>query len=89
MNKNIKQYSLKEIINSTDHNIATLNKIIISEEEQGECTCALNAMALDMKTSLLVLRETIDEELLEYNLYQIHELTKQLPEIPQIFRSIH
>ena len=78
MNK--EKNNLKDIINATEHNIAVLMTVKSYEEEKGECTCSLNEMALDMQTSLLVFKETIDEELLEYHFHQVLERTKQFHE---------
>jgi hypothetical protein len=80
MKKSTEKNNLKDIINATEHNIAALMTVKSYEEEKGECTCSLNEMALDMQTSLLVFKGTIDEELLEYHFHQVIERSNKFHE---------
>jgi hypothetical protein len=78
MNKNNEQHQFKNIINATESNIAVLMNIITTEEEQGECTCSLHEIVLEMQTSLLVFKKTKDEDLIEYHVSQVNEIATQI-----------
>jgi hypothetical protein len=77
MNKNKEVNNLESVIKATEYKVACMMAIKDYQDEQGECTCSLSQMTLDMQTSLIVFKETIDEELLGHHYYQVAETIKQ------------
>ena len=76
-------YNVEGVIQATEYKVACMMAIKDYQDEQGERTCSLSQMTLDLQTSLIVFKETIDEELLEYHYYQVIERIKQFHEYIQ------